>query len=188
MTETERHEAVAVLVDLRLVEFAVLYALLLQDVIHFGHFGMEVQPPLRVVLHELAAPCLLRYDKEGAYLGELPSLEVPEIAFRQELRIFGYLVPVALLAENVLLLQGIALPKCLHHARKHVLKTQVLLCVRTQLLHGVGHLEYDRRLALGREEDDIAVRLLQLRVKSVKRSFPFLCHAFCFYGLRIRCL
>ncbi len=97
MPEPECHEAVAILIDLRLAEFAVLYALLLQDVIHLGNLRMEVQPPLRVVLHELAALRFLRHDQIRAYLGELPSLEVPEIAFRKEFRIFGHLVAVACL-------------------------------------------------------------------------------------------
>ena len=43
-------------------------------------FCMKVQPYLRVVLHELAALRLLCYYQVRAYLRELPSLEIIEIA------------------------------------------------------------------------------------------------------------
>ena len=76
---------------------------------------MEVQPRLRVVLHELAALRFLRHDQIRAYLRELPSFEIIEIAPGQEFRIFRHVVVVGLLAEDVLLLQGIALAEGLHH-------------------------------------------------------------------------
>ena len=91
---------------------------------------MELRPLLRVVLHELAALRLLRDDKAGAYLGELPSLEVAEIAPRQELRIFRHVMVVGLPAEDVLFLQGVALAECLHEVGEHVLEAQVLLRIR----------------------------------------------------------
>ena len=91
---------------------------------------MELRPFLRVVLHELAALRLLRDDKVGAYLGELPSLEVAEIAPCQELRILRHVVVVGLFAEYVLFLQGVAFAECLHEVGEHVLEAQVLLCVR----------------------------------------------------------
>lgn len=147
--ETEHHEAVAVFVDLFLGEPAVADVFLPEDVVHLVYFYMEVQPFLGVVLHELAALCLLCDDEVGAYLRELPSLKVAEVAFGQELRVFRHVVVVSLLAEDVLLLQGISLAECLYHTRKHVLKVQILFRIRTELLHGVGHLEDDRRLALG---------------------------------------
>ncbi len=58
---------------------------------------------------------------------------------------------VGLLAEDVLLLQGIALAKGLHHVGEHILKEHVLLRIGAELLHGVGYLENNRRLALGRK-------------------------------------
>ena len=117
VTELERHEAVAVFVNLFLVEHPVPDVLLAENVGHLAHLGMEVQPLLRVVLHELAVPRLLRYNKVCTYLRELPSLEVPEIALCQELGIFRHVMVVALPAQDVLLLQGIALAKRLHDAR-----------------------------------------------------------------------
>lgn len=96
--------------------------LLLQDVGHLTDLGVEVLPFLRVVLHELAVLRLLRDNKVGAYLRELPSLEVTEIAPVQELRVFRHVVVVGLLAEDVLLLQGIALAERLRHIGKHVLE------------------------------------------------------------------
>ena len=56
------------------------------------------------------------------------------------------------------------------------MKHHVLLRIRTELLDRIGYLEDNGRLAFGREQHDIAVRLLQLRIESVKNSFPFVCH------------
>ena len=141
--ELERHEAVAILVDLLLGQQAVPDMLLGKHVVHLGDLGMEVQPFLGVILHKLAALRLLRDYQIGAYLRELSSLEVVEVAPGQELGIFRYLMVVALLAEDVLLLQRIAFPKRLQHAAQHLLKAHVLLRVRTQLLYGIGHFKND---------------------------------------------
>ena len=149
MPELEGHEAVAVLVDLFLGQFPVLDVLLLEDVAHFGNLGMEVQPLLRVVLHKLATLSFLREDKVGTYLRKFSSLKVAEIAFGQELRILRHLMVVGLLAEHVLFLQGIALAKGLHHVGEHILKKHVLLRIGTELLHGIGYLENNRRFPLG---------------------------------------
>ena len=130
MAEAEGHEAVAVFVHLLLGQSSVADVPLAQDVLRLGHLGMELRPFLRVVLHELAALRLLRDDKVGAYLGELPSLEVAEVAPRQELRILRHIVMVGLSAEDVLLLQGVTLAKCLHEVGEHILEAQVLLRVR----------------------------------------------------------
>ena len=91
---------------------------------------MELHPFLRVVLHELAALRLLRNDEVRAYFGELPSLEVAEVAPCKELRILRHVVVVGLPAEDVLLLQGVALAERLHEVGEHVLEAQVLLRVR----------------------------------------------------------
>lgn len=131
MAEAEGHEAVAVFVHLLLGQSSVADVPLAQDVLRLGHLGMELRPLLRVILHELAAQRFLCDDNVGAYLGELPSLEVAEVAPRQELRILRHVVVVGLSAEDVLLLQGVALSKCLHEVGEHVLKAQVLLRVRT---------------------------------------------------------
>nr|WP_234152744.1 hypothetical protein [Bacteroides xylanisolvens] len=147
--ELERHEAVAILVDLLLGQQAVPDMLLGEHVIHLGDLGMEVQPFLGVILHKLAALRLLRDYQIGAYLRELSSLEVVEVAPGQELGIFRYLMVVALLAEDVLLLQGIAFPKRLQHTAQHLLKAHVLLRIRTQLLYGIGHFKNDGRFSLG---------------------------------------
>ena len=149
MPELEGHEAVAILIDFRLTEFPVLDVLLLEDVAHLGNLGMEVQPFLRVVLHELAALHLLREDKVGTYLRKFSSLKVTEVAFGQELRILRHLMVVGLLAEHVLFLQGIALTERLYHVGEHILKEHVLLRIGTELLHGIGYLENNRRFPLG---------------------------------------
>ena len=56
------------------------------------------------------------------------------------------------------------------------MKQHVLLRIRTELLDRIGYLKDNGRLASDREQHDIAVRLLQLRIESVKNSFPFVCH------------
>ena len=147
--ELECHEAVAILVRFNFGELVMPDAPLGQDVIHLGNLRMEVQPRLRVVLHELAALRLLCHYQVRAYLRELSSLEIIEIAPGQELRIFRYVMVVGLFAEDVLLLQGIALAEGLHHIGEHILKTYVLPGIGTELLHRVGHLEDDGRIALG---------------------------------------
>lgn len=149
MPELESHEAVAVLINFRLTEFPVLDVLLLEDVAHLGNLGMEVQPPLRVVLNELAALRFLREDNVGTYLRKFSSLKVTEVAFGQELRILRHLMVVGLLAEHVLFLQGIALTERLYHVGEHILKEHVLLRIGTELLHGIGYLENNRRFPLG---------------------------------------
>ena len=86
-----------------------------QDIIHLGNLRMKIQPCFRVVLHELAALRLLRHYQVRAYLRELPSLEIIEIAPGQELRIFRHVMVVGLFAKDVLLLQGIPLAEGLYH-------------------------------------------------------------------------
>ena len=56
------------------------------------------------------------------------------------------------------------------------MKQHVLLRIRTELLDRIGYFEDNGRLTSCREQHDIAVRLLQLRIESVKNSFPFVCH------------
>ena len=56
------------------------------------------------------------------------------------------------------------------------MKQHVLLRIRTELLDRIGYFEDNGRLTSGREQHDIAVRLLQLCIESVKNSFPFVCH------------
>lgn len=70
---------------------------------------MEIEPSLRVILDELASLGLLGEDKKSPYLCELPSLEVPEIAPCQELRIIRHVMMICLSAHNILLLQCISL-------------------------------------------------------------------------------
>ena len=147
MTELERHEAVAILLDLSLGEFAVADVPFGKNVVHLGYFGMELHPFLGVVLHELAMLHFLCDNEAGAYLRKFPSFKIVEIAPGQELRTVRHFMVVGLFAEDVLLLQGIALAKSLRHVGKHILKVQVPLRIRTKLLHGVGHFKDDGRLA-----------------------------------------
>ncbi len=115
MSELKRHEPVAVFVDLRFGELAVADTFLGQDVVDLGDFRVEVKPFLRVVLHELASLSLLGYDKVGVYLGKFSSLKVFEVASCKKLGILRHTVMVGLLAQNILLLEGVALAESLHY-------------------------------------------------------------------------
>ena len=144
---------------------------------------MEIKPFLRVVLNELASLSLLRYYKVCAYLGKFPSLEVSEIASGKKFRILRHIVTVGLAAEYILLLQGVTLTESLHDIGKHVLKQGVLFGIGAELLHRIPHFKNDRRLTLGGEKDNIAVRFLQLRVYSVKYLFQRFSHVSAFENI-----
>ena len=137
---------------------------------------MEIKPFLRVVLNETAFLTLLGYNQIGRNLGELSSLKVFEIASCQELRIIRHGTGVGLTAEDILLLEAVSLSESLHNVGKHILKQHVLFCIGAKLLHRVRHLDDDRGLTLGREEDNVTVRLLQLGVKTVEHTFFGCCH------------
>lgn len=47
---------------------------------------------------------------------------------------------IILLAENVLFLKGISLPKCLDNVIQYVHIGKILVCIRTELLDGILHL------------------------------------------------
>ena len=171
MTELKSHEAVTVFVDLLLGQHPVPDMLLAENVGNLVDLGMEVQPFFRVVLHELAALCLLRQDKESPYLREFSSLKVAEVASCQKFRILRHLVVIGLFAEDILFLQGISLAKSLYDVGEYILKAQVLLCIRTELLHGIGHFKDYGRFAFCSEKNNMVVHLFQLGIEPVKCAF-----------------
>ena len=171
VTELKSHEAVAVFVDLFLGQHPVPDMLLAENVGNLVDLGVEVQPLLRVVLHELAVLCLLRQDKESPYLRKFSSLKVAEVASCQKFRILRHLVVIGLFAEDILFLQGISLAKSLYDGGEHILKAQVLLRICTELLHGIGHFKDYGRFAFCSEKNNMVVHLFQLGIEPVKCAF-----------------
>ena len=177
----EGHEAVEVLVDLFLGELAVPDAALLEDVHDLADLGMEVEPRLGVVLHEGGFYRFLRDNEVGAYLSIGPAVEVAEVAAREELHIVGDVVAVALAAQHVLLLQGIALTEGLDDVVQHIGEGDILNGIRGILLHGVLYLDDDGGIAVLREEDRVhqlagpILDVLKLGEEAVKRLF-LVCH------------
>ena len=86
---------------------------------------MEVLPSFDIVFHEGIVRRFLCDNEEGAYVGIFPSLEVVEIAFGEELLFSLRLMVILLLAENVLLLQSIALAERLDDVGQYVLEESV---------------------------------------------------------------
>ena len=175
--EVEGHEAVEVLINLVLGELAVPDAAFLQYVHDLAHLRMEVEPCLGVVLHEGGLDGLLRDNEVGAYLGIGSAIEVAEVAPSEELHIVGDVVVVALAAQHVLLLQGIALAEGLDDVVQHVGEGDILNCVRGILLHGVLDLDDDGGIAVLREENRVQqlagaiLDVLELGEEAVKRLF-----------------
>ena len=175
--EVEGHKAVEVLVDLVLGELAVPDAALLEDVHDLAHLRVEVEPCLGVVLHEGGFYRFLRDNEVGAYLSIGSAVEVAEVAPGEELHIVGDVVVVALAAQHVLLLQGIALTERLDDVVQHVGEGDILHSVRGILLHGVLDLDNDGGIAVLREEDRVQqfagaiLDVLELGEEAVKRFF-----------------
>ena len=173
--EVERHEAVEVLVDLVLRELAVPDAALLEDVHDLAHLRMEVEPGLGVVLHEGGLHRLLGDDEVGADLGIGAAVEVAEVAAREELHVIGDGMVVALTAEDVLFLQGVAFAEGLDDIVQHVGIGDILHGIGGILLHGVLYLDDDGRIAVLREEDRVhqlaigILDVLELGEETVKR-------------------
>ena len=173
--EVEGHEAVEVLVDLVLCELAVPDAALLENVHDLAHLRVEVEPGLGVVLHEGGLHRLLRDDEVGADLGIGAAVEVAEVAAREELHVFGDGMVVALTAEDVLFLKGVAFAEGLDDVVQHVGIGDILHGIGGILLHRVLNLDDDGRIAVLREEDrvqQLAIGIfdvLELGEETVKR-------------------
>ena len=132
-----------VLDNLRLAQLTVRNTFLLQDVGYLGHLYMEVLPSLGIVFHEGIVRTFLRDDEKGAYVGIRPSLEVVEVTFGEELLFSLRLMVIFLLAENILLLEGIAFAECLDDVGQYVLKEPILVDICTILLHRILYLKKD---------------------------------------------
>ena len=55
---------------------------------------------------------------------------------------------VILLAEDILFLKRIPFAECLNDVAQHIGIGEILVCVRTVLLHGILHLNDDRTVPL----------------------------------------
>ena len=177
--ELECHEAVQVFIHLLPAQLPMADVPLSQDVHHLAHLHMELLPCLRVILHESTLHRLLRNNKIGGNLGVWSSLEVFEIAFREERHVLRDLMVIRLFAEDVLLLQRISLTKCLDDVVQHVREGEILVCVRTELLYGVLHLNDDGAVSTSGEQHRIEVsslivlHILQLGEQAIQRFlFP----------------
>jgi len=181
LLELERHEAMKVLVNLRLAQLTVHNTFLLQDVGYLGHLYMEVLPSFSIVFHEGIVRTFLRDDEKGAYVGIRPSLEVVEVTFGEELLFSLRLMVIFLLAENILFLQGIPLAERLDDVGQYVLKEPILVGIGTILLHGILNLKEDRWVAFLRPQHRIEQfpvlipDVLQLGKEFIE-WFSFLCH------------
>ena len=56
-----------------------------QLVFHLAYLYQKVLPPLVIIGEQVALAVLLRHGQVGAAVGVLPSLEIAEIGFAQEL-------------------------------------------------------------------------------------------------------
>ena len=146
--EVEGHEAVEVFVHLLAVELMVPDTSLRQYVKHLADLHMEVQPHLRVVFDKGTLDSFLGDDQVCRYFRVGPSLIVPEITLREERHALCYLMVVVLLAENVLLLQGIPFAKSLDDVVQYVRIGKILVGIRTVLLDWVLHLNDNRTVTL----------------------------------------
>jgi len=173
--EVEGHEAVEVLVDLVLGELAVPDAALLEDIHDLADLRVEFEPGLGVVLHEGGLHRFLGDDEVGADLCVWAAVEVAEVAAREELHVGCDGMVVALTAEDVLFLQGVAFAEGLDDVVQHVGVGDVLHGIGGILLHGVLYLDDDGRIAVLREEDRVhqlaigILDVLELGEETVKR-------------------
>ena len=149
----------------------------LQDIYDLADLHMELCPHFRVILDESTLYSLLRYNNIGLYLCVWTALEVPEIGLHQIGHVLSQLMMVELLAEDVLLLERIALAQSLDDIVQHVRKDHVLLRVGTVLLDGVLYPDDDRAVTLFREENRVQqvsifiLDVLQLSKQTVQRFF-----------------
>ena len=171
-----------VFVNLLLIQLAVSDTFLMKDVCHFCDLHMKVPPSFGIVFHEGVARTFLGNDKKCAYVSVFPPLKVVEVAFSQELLIAFYLMVIFLLAEDVLLLEGIALAERLDDIGQHILKEPILVSICTILLHRVFYLKENRRIALLRPQHRVEQfpvlppDVLQLSKEFIE-WFSFLCHS-----------
>ena len=119
-----------------------------ENVHHLAHFHMEILPHLRVIFDEGTFDGLLSDDEIGFDLRIGPALEIPEIAFCEERHLIRNLMVVILLAEDILFLKRIPFAESLNDIVQHNGIGEILVCVRTVLLHRVLHLNDDRTVPL----------------------------------------
>ena len=175
--ETDGHEAVQVVAHIILVQFVVPDVLVRENIAHFRHLGMEVHPFFGVVLDEHVLVSLLRDDEEGADVGIFPALKVAEVTLREKFHAGRNVMMIAFLAENVLLLKGIAFTQCLHDVAQHVTELHIQLSISAEARHWILYFKDDGTIALLRPEYGVqksaalVLDVLKLGKESVKRSF-----------------
>ena len=142
---------------------------------------MEVKPLFGVVLDEHVFAGLLSDDQEGADVSIFPAFKIAEVALGKELHFGRDVVVVALLAEDVLFLEGIAFTQCLHDIAQHVTELHIQLGIGAEARHWILYFEDDGTITLLRPEygvqkiSALIIDVLKLGKESVKRSF-LCCH------------
>ena len=139
--EVEGEVTVHVVTCFPLVEEPAGDARVLELVADLADLHHEVPPLAGVVGEELAAPTLLRDDEVGEGVGVLPAFEIAEVAVGEEL---AGAVPAAVeaaAAEDVLLVERVALAERLAQRGEEGCELVVRVDVRGVLLHGVLHRE-----------------------------------------------
>ena len=175
--ELEGHETVKVLIHLIPAQFMIPHIPFLQDVHDLTDLHMELSPHLRVIFDEGTLGCLLRNNNIGLYLCVRTALEVSEIGLHQIGHVFRQLMVIELLAEDILLLERIALAQSLDDIVQHIRKVHVLFRIGTVLLDGVLYLDDNRTVTLFREKHRVQqvpiviLDVLQLSKQTVQRFF-----------------
>ena len=167
-----------ILVYLLSVQQMMRQSFLFQNILYLLDLVIELSPLFRVVGNKSTLSCFLSDNDKGTNLGIGSALVIPKIALSQEFHPWRDVVMKSLTTEDVLLLQGIALTKCLENMIQHVHEGIVLVGISTILLHGVLYLE-DRTvvasLAIQHGIDNSATcigNVLDARKKSVQCVFP----------------
>ena len=166
-----------VFVDLVLGELVIPDTSLREYICYLADLHMKVQPGFRIILDESALHDFLCDDEIGFDFRIGPSLKIPEITLAQELHILRYLMVVELLAEDVLLLEGIPFAQCLHDVVENIHEIHIQLSIGAVLLHRILNLNDDGTVAILGEQDSvqepsvISSHILQLGEIAVDNSF-----------------
>ena len=133
---------------LDLGEDAERHLLASKDVMHLLHLGPEIRPFLGVELPVHGALDLLRNNHVRLLGHVLPAFKVGHVGPGKKFLAAGQRSPVFPAAEDVLLLERVALAERVDHALEYAAGIIVAARVGAELLHGVLHPDEDRVVAL----------------------------------------
>ena len=151
-----------------------------QLVFHLAYLYQKVLPPLVIIGEQVALAVLLRHGQVGAAVGVLPSLEIAEIGFAQELVPAVACFLEALPGEDVLFVQGIALAKCLCQCGEQPGVLIIAVDVGGELLHRILDAQDGGIFSgLGVEDTD-ALHVLNGEINFSEHAFALASRAECF--------